>query len=139
MNKVILFALVLAIALTLTFGIQSASADTLYTISIGNAGGLGCCTGPYATSNVHLVDATHATVTFDSLTNGGLGVAFFWPWSAERYFLPFEVIEVSPIGIGFFSARGAGVLLSELVWVWMPCALVAAALLTARKAVRRSI
>ena len=71
MNKVKLFTLVLVTALTLTFGVQSASADTLYTISIGNAGGLGCCTGPYATSNVHLVDATHATVTFDSLTNGG--------------------------------------------------------------------
>jgi len=47
-----------------------ASADTLYTIDTPNAA-LACCTGPYATANVHLVDATHATITFDSLTNGG--------------------------------------------------------------------
>ena len=47
-----------------------ASADTLYTISVPNAA-LTPFTGPYATANVHLVDATHATVTFNSLTNGG--------------------------------------------------------------------
>jgi len=47
-----------------------ALADTLYTIDTPNAA-LACCTGPYATANVHLVDATHATITFDSLTNGG--------------------------------------------------------------------
>jgi inner membrane protein len=56
----------------------------------------------------------------DAFTNGGLGVAAFWPVTDARYFWPVSPIEVSPIGAGFFSARGAAVLMSELVWVVMP-------------------
>ena len=57
----------------------------------------------------------------DAMTTGGLGVAFFSPFSNHRYFFPWRVIEVSPIGIApFFSRRGAAVLLSELRWVWTP-------------------
>jgi inner membrane protein len=57
----------------------------------------------------------------DALTTGGLGVAFFSPFSNHRYFLPWRVIEVSPIGIApFFSRWGLRVLLSELQWVWAP-------------------
>jgi hypothetical protein len=33
---------------------------------------------------------------------------------------------VSPIGIGFFSLRGLAVLWSELLWVWLPAATIAA-------------
>ena len=36
----------------------------------------------------------------DMLTDGGLGVAFFAPFSAERFFFPWSPIPVSPIGIG---------------------------------------
>ena len=57
----------------------------------------------------------------DALTNGGLGVGFFAPFSAERYFFPADWIEVSPIGAGFFSARGLAVLRCELLVVWLPC------------------
>lgn len=57
----------------------------------------------------------------DALTDGGLGVAFFSPFSNERYFFPWTPIRVSPIGAGFFSARGLETLVSEAVWVWMPC------------------
>jgi inner membrane protein len=71
----------------------------------------------------------------DAFTNGGLGVAFFWPWSGERYFAPIQVIEVSPLGIGpFFTEWGARVLGSELLWVWAPCALATTLLLVVRKA-----
>ena len=60
----------------------------------------------------------------DAFTNGGLGIAFFWPWSDERYFLRYQVIEVSPIGLShFFSLWGIKVILSELRWVWLPCVL----------------
>ncbi len=63
--------------------------------------------------------ASHGVL--DSFTNGGSGIAFLWPWSDERYFAPFQVIEVSPIGVSrFFSARGATVFASELLWVWLP-------------------
>ena len=56
----------------------------------------------------------------DMLTDGGLGVALFWPWSDARHFAPWRVIDVSPFANRFFSARGVEVLLSELRWVWWP-------------------
>ena len=57
----------------------------------------------------------------DAMTDGGRGVAFFWPFSAERYFLPIQPIEVSPIGIrSFLTPRGATVLWSELWLIWLP-------------------
>jgi inner membrane protein len=58
----------------------------------------------------------------DAFTNGGWGIAFFWPWSSERYFAPFRPILVSPIGLSrFVSMRGVQVLVSELIWLWVPC------------------
>ena len=57
----------------------------------------------------------------DALTNGGLGVGLFAPFSNERYFFPYRPIEVSPIAVGaFFSHRGVTVILSEVKWVWLP-------------------
>jgi inner membrane protein len=56
----------------------------------------------------------------DMLTNGGLGVALFAPFSKERVFFPWRPVEVSPIGLDFFSEWGARVLLSEFRWVWLP-------------------
>jgi inner membrane protein len=62
----------------------------------------------------------------DAMTTGGLGVAFFSPFSNHRYFLPWRVIEVSPIGVSrFFSMRGIEILASEVVTVWLPCLLFA--------------
>jgi len=62
----------------------------------------------------------------DALTNGGLGVAFFAPLTGERYFFPWQPIEVSPISVRrFFSARGWRVLQSELWVVWLPALAVA--------------
>jgi inner membrane protein len=59
----------------------------------------------------------------DMLTNGGLGVALFAPFSNERYFWPWRPVEVSPIGLAaFFSRWGLRVLSSELRWVWLPSA-----------------
>jgi inner membrane protein len=70
----------------------------------------------------------------DALTNGGLGVAFFWPFSAARYFLPWRPIEVSPIGVrALLGARGLAVLESELLWLWLPSALLAALCLVLRR------
>jgi len=56
----------------------------------------------------------------DACTNGGLGIAFFAPFSDTRFFLPARPIEVSPIGAAFFSMRGWSVLESEMLWVWLP-------------------
>jgi len=56
----------------------------------------------------------------DMLTDGGPGVALFAPVSGERYFLPWRPVEVSPIGMRFFSDRGLEVVASEVVWIWLP-------------------
>jgi Predicted membrane-bound metal-dependent hydrolases len=69
-----------------------------------------------------LVTLSHPLL--DALTNGGRGVALLAPFSAERYFFPFRPIEVSPIGMQFFSERGLEVLLSEVIWVWLPALLI---------------
>jgi inner membrane protein len=64
----------------------------------------------------------------DAMTTGGLGVAFFSPFSNQRFFLPWRVIEVSPIGISrFFSMRGIEILASEIATVWLGCSLFAVA------------
>jgi inner membrane protein len=65
--------------------------------------------------------ATLSHPVFDALTNGGLGVAFFWPFNHERYFFPWTPVKVSPIGVhGFLSSRGLEVIISELKWLWIP-------------------
>ena len=73
-----------------------------------------------------LAAASHGLL--DAMTTGGRGVAFFSPFSNRRYFLPWRMIEVSPIGIRpFFSERGAQVFASELTWIWIPAAAAAIA------------
>lgn len=65
--------------------------------------------------------ATISHGILDAMTNGGNGIAFFAPFSAERYFLPWEVIQVSPIGIkNFFSEWGIEVLKSEFFYIGLP-------------------
>ncbi|MCL2725022.1 MAG: metal-dependent hydrolase [Polyangiaceae bacterium] len=66
-------------------------------------------------------------IVLDALTNGGLGVAVFWPFSNARYFFPWRPIQVSPLSLkAFFTAqKGFRVIVSELRWVWLPLMLVA--------------
>lgn len=57
----------------------------------------------------------------DAMTNGGLGVAFFAPFNNQRYFLPWRPIPVAPMSLSrFFSDAGYSVLLSEILWLWIP-------------------
>jgi len=70
----------------------------------------------------------------DMLTNGGSGVALFAPFDVTRYRFPWTPIEVSPIGMRFFSQRGLEVLLSEFVWVWIPSIVLVAAAWVYKKA-----
>ncbi len=70
-----------------------------------------------------IVTASHGVL--DAMTNGGLGVAFFAPMSRTRYFFSFRPIEVSPIGLSFFGARGLDVIRSEFLWVCAPAAVIA--------------
>ena len=69
----------------------------------------------------------------DAMTNGGLGIAFFAPFSNARYFLPWQVLQVSPIGLErFLTPRGLTVLYSELIWIWIP-AVIGVGLITMRR------
>jgi inner membrane protein len=49
----------------------------------------------------------------DTLTDGGLGCALFWPFDLTRYFAPWRPIPVAPIGLGLLSVYGAIVFLTE--------------------------
>lgn len=103
---------------------------------------LGACFFPWLRASflrsfIFLLTAIGSHGLLDSLTNGGLGIALLWPWSGHRYFAPFQPIEVAPLGLGrLFSAKGASVFLSELLWVWLPAFAVGAAALLARTAAR---
>jgi inner membrane protein len=55
----------------------------------------------------------------DTLTDGGLGCALLWPFSTRRYFAPWELIPVAPIGRAFFSGAGLRVALAEVL-LFMP-------------------
>lgn len=84
--------------------------------------------GRRATVWLFLFLATASHGVLDAMTDGGPGVAFFAPFDDNRYFLPWQPIPVSPIGLRrFFSERGLAVLEGEAAWVWVPAGLLAAA------------
>jgi inner membrane protein len=92
-----------------------------------------------ARSCTYLFIATASHGLLDSMTNGGLGVAFFSPFYNARYFLPWRPILVSPISVTrFFSERGLAVLQSEVVWIWIPAALLAVLMLVVRRGIRQA-
>ena len=72
-----------------------------------------------------LAMASHGLL--DTLTSGGLGAALFWPFDNARIFAPLTPVRVSPIGADFFSWRGIETLVSEALWIWLPCAALAVA------------
>ena len=83
-----------------------------------------------------VMTASHGA--FDAMTDGGMGIAFFSPFDPTRYFLPWEPIRVSPIGVAnFFTAYGWEVLESEMRAVWLPTTVLAGLVLVARRLVNR--
>ena len=71
----------------------------------------------------------------DMLTDGGMGVGLYLPFSPERIFFPWRPVEVSPIGIRrFFSEWGVRVLKSEMIVVWIPCLLLIGGMFLRRRA-----
>lgn len=87
---------------------------------------------PLAFGFVGLAALSHPLL--DMITNGGLGVALWWPWSSARVFAPWQVIEVSPLSLHrLLGPRGIAVIESELLWVWLPALLAGLALLAGRR------
>jgi inner membrane protein len=60
----------------------------------------------------------------DTMTDGGLGCALWWPLDLSRYFAPWRPIPVAPIGLHLATAEGARVVLTELI-LFAPLFLVA--------------
>lgn len=109
---------------SLPFAVALAGAGTLLAPALGS--------DPSTAFGVLLVSAaSHGLI--DAMTNGGLGIAFFSPFSHRRSFLPWRVIEVSPLRpSALFSRRGFAVLRSEMRWVWLPCLVIGLAGFAAR-------
>jgi len=82
--------------------------------------------------------ATLSHPLLDACTDGGLGVALWWPFSDARWFAPFHPIAVSSIGARFFSERGWHVMASEFCWVWLPTAIIAASIVAWRRTSKRA-
>ncbi|MFT3927189.1 MAG: metal-dependent hydrolase [Myxococcales bacterium] len=61
-----------------------------------------------------LVVVSHGLL--DTLTDGGLGAALWWPFSNDRIFAPLTPLPVAPIGRGLLSQQGLRVMLTEFVW-----------------------
>lgn len=69
--------------------------------------------------NFFIIGLAH--IILDAMTNGGLGVAFFSPFSNIRYFFPWTPIEASPLSLKhFFSLKGLAVLRFELFYIIFP-------------------
>lgn len=72
--------------------------------------------------SVAICMASHGLL--DMLTDGGKGVALFWPFSEQRLFFPWHGIAVSPLKLDrILSGRGIDVALSELRWIWLPASI----------------
>ena len=76
----------------------------------------------------------------DGMTSGGMGVAYFSPFNAERYFLPFRKIQVSPMSASrFFSEWGLVVIKSELFWIGIPSLIFIVIIILARRKAKLKI
>src|SRR5687767_2985967 len=99
------------------WGHRGATHSLVFSLALGTAIGLAAPlfqrprlrTGIMAS----VVLASHALL--DTLTNGGLGIALFWPFDQTRYFAPWTPIPVAPIGLNFFSPYGLFVAAWEVI------------------------
>jgi inner membrane protein len=112
-----------AVPYAAAFGHRGFSHSVLFAFCVALAGAclFRLLRSTFSRSFLFLFAATASHGILDAFTNGGMGVAFWWPWSETRYLFPIQVIEVSPLGIPrFFSLRGVFVLWSEFLWIWLP-------------------
>jgi inner membrane protein len=66
---------------------------------------------------VGLTVASHPLL--DALTDGGLGVALFWPLTNRRFFFPWQPLPVAPIGARLLGGHGLSVMALEAA-VFLP-------------------
>lgn len=81
--------------------------------------------------------ATASHGVLDALTNGGYGVAFFWPFDASRYG-PWGPIQVSDIAFEIPDWRTSRTVRTELAYVWLPTGMLVAGVGLYRRLRRRA-
>src|SRR5262249_24981586 len=109
------------------WGHRGITHSILFALIVGVAAGvgLGGTEVERALQGVWLLVITLSHDGLDAMTDGGLGVAFFLPFGAGRYFFPWRPIFVSPLRASrFFTHRGLRIILNELVVVWVPMAVI---------------
>ncbi len=103
----------LLFALAVTLGVMAAAPPVPRRRALGWLWVFGCA-------------ASHGLL--DAMTHGEGGVALFAPFWSGRVLLPFAPIAVSPLGVNeAFGRMGALVLFNEILAVWVPVGLIAAA------------
>lgn len=103
------------------FGHRGASHSLTFALLVGALAWL-LTRAPRTGLLVGLTVLTHPLL--DALTDGGLGVALFWPLSDARHFAPWTPLPVAPLARGMLSARGASVVAVEAL-AFLPLWLVA--------------
>ncbi len=99
------------------FGHRGATHSIAFALAVGVLGFFITRRNWRSTFAVTLVVLSHPLL--DMLTDGGLGVALFWPLTPHRYFFPWTPLPVAPIGKGMLSARGLYVVAVESL-VFLP-------------------
>ena len=76
-------------------------------------------------------------IALDACSNGGLGVAFFAPFSNRRYFLPWRFMDAVPLSINqLFSLKWIAVITREARTLALPCLGMFLAIFGTRRAFR---
>jgi inner membrane protein len=118
---------IMGISLSNEYGHRGFSHSILFAALVALAGAylLRAYKIPWHVAACFLFIAAISHGILDAFTNGGHGIAFFWPWSKTRYFAFYRVIEVSPIHLErILPGRMKTVFLSELLWVWFPLTII---------------
>lgn len=126
----------LGVAYADAFGHRGASHSLVFALVLGILAALFASRlrASRLTTFLFVGSSTFSHGILDTFTNGGHGVALWWPYSIERIFAPWQVIEVSPLSLRrVFSERGLEVIQSELMWVWLPAAIVCGVLMLLRQ------
>ncbi len=114
---------VIGFALRIPYAAPWGHRGASHSLALGVLAGLvfGMILGRFWPSRIRTtLAATLAVVShglLDTLTDGGLGVALFWPYLRKRFFAPVRPIPVAPIGLGLLSDHGIQVILTETLYV----------------------
>jgi inner membrane protein len=108
------------------FGHRGASHSLAIALLLGIVAAVGAraLRSPKTTAFLFVTLSAASHCLTDLFTNGGRGVALWWPLSDERYFAPVRPVEVASIGLhGLQSGSIWTTLASEFLWLVAPAAL----------------